>query len=152
MPRAFAVNKLWVFSVGNCQITTPYFSQGSLAERVNRNLKSALYDFYHESQASWDEHLPWISLAFNMAMHESTKSTPDKLFLGRELTSPFLVRWDSTPVSTNGTGGDNPSSWTQTYGNLKRVKSKVLQRFNVDRKPHEYRVGDTVVYRLRLTS
>jgi len=30
--------------------TTPYYPQGSLAERVNRNLKSALKIFHHESQ------------------------------------------------------------------------------------------------------
>jgi len=38
--------------------TTPYYPQGTLAERVNRNLKSALKIFHHESQNSWDEDLP----------------------------------------------------------------------------------------------
>jgi hypothetical protein len=78
--------------------TTPYYPQGSLAERVNRNLKSALKIFHHESQATWDEDLLWLSLAFNTAIHESTQCTPDKLFLGRELKSPLVVRWDLTPV------------------------------------------------------
>jgi transposase InsO family protein len=72
--------------------TTPYYPQASLAERVNRNLKSTLKIFHHESQSAWDEDLPWLSLAFNTAVHESTKCTPDKLFLGRELMCPLLVR------------------------------------------------------------
>jgi hypothetical protein len=56
-----------------------YYPQASLAERVNRNLKSALKIFHHESQSAWDD-LPWLSLAFNTAVHDSTKSAPDKLF------------------------------------------------------------------------
>jgi hypothetical protein len=66
--------------------TTPYYPPASLAERVNRNLKAALKTFHNESQTRWDEDLPWLSVAFNTAMHESIKSTPDVLFLGRELT------------------------------------------------------------------
>lgn len=61
--------------------TTPYYPQASLAEQVNLNLKAALKVFHHESQSSWDEDLSWLSLAFNTAVHESTKSTPDILFM-----------------------------------------------------------------------
>ena len=52
----------------------------------------------------WDEDLPWLSAAFKTAVHESTKSTPDQLFLGRELKCPLLVRWDLSPVSDHGSG------------------------------------------------
>jgi len=72
--------------------TTPYYPQGSLAERVNRNLKSALKIFHHESQNTWDEYLPWLAFAFNSALHESTKTTPDLLFLGREIKTPLETR------------------------------------------------------------
>jgi len=140
------------FRWGITHVTTPYYPQGSLAERVNRNLKSALKKLHHESQATWNEDLPWLSLAFNTAIHDSTKCTPDKVFLGREMKSSLLVRWDLTPISTNGTRGDNQSFWTQAYSNLKRARSKVGTRHDVDRKPHEYQVGDTVVYRMRLAS
>jgi len=78
--------------------TTPYYPQASLAERVNRNLKSALKIFHHSSQKIWDEDLPWISIAFNTATHESTRATPDALFLGHELRCPLGVRRDLTPV------------------------------------------------------
>jgi len=50
---------------------TPYYLQASLVERVNRNLKSALKIFHHESQNSWDEDLPLLSVTFNTATHES---------------------------------------------------------------------------------
>jgi hypothetical protein len=108
--------------------TTPHYSQASIAERVNRNLKSALKIFHHESQTTWDEDLPWLSLAFNTAVHESTKSTPDKLFLGRELKCPLLVRWDLPSASTDGTGEPNQSFWTQAYKNLMQARKKVALR------------------------
>jgi len=72
--------------------TTTYYTQDSLAEQVNQNLKFALKIFRHESQATWDEDFPWLSLVLNMAIHDSIKCTPDKLFLGRELKYPLLVQ------------------------------------------------------------
>jgi hypothetical protein len=46
----------------------------------------------------WDEDFSLLSLAFNTAVHESHKSTPDKLFFGKELKCPLAVRWDLTPA------------------------------------------------------
>jgi len=132
--------------------TTPYYPQASLAERVNRNLKSALKIFHHGSQTTWDEDLTWLSLAFNTTVHESTKSTPDKLFLGRELKCPLSVRWDLSSVSVDGPGEPNQSFWTQAYENLMQAKSKVARRYNANRKPHQFRIGDTVIYCLNLAS
>jgi len=86
------------FRWGITHVTTaPYYPQASLAERVNRNPKSALKIFHHASQSAWDEDMPWLGLAFNTAIHDSTKCTPDKLFLGRELlvwVSAGTVRCD----------------------------------------------------------
>ena len=45
-------------------------------------------------------------------VHESTKSNPDKIFLGRKLKWPLLVRWDLSPVSTDGIWEANQSFWT----------------------------------------
>jgi transposase InsO family protein len=87
--------------------TTPYYPQSSLAERANRNLKSALKVFHHESQMTWDVDLPWLGIAFNTAVHESTKCTPDVLFLGREMRSPLEVRWDLSPEKTGNNGDTN---------------------------------------------
>jgi hypothetical protein len=58
--------------------TTPYYPQGSLMERANRNLKAALKIYHHQSQTRWDEDLPFLSLAFNSARRESTsfRSSP----------------------------------------------------------------------------
>jgi hypothetical protein len=142
-----------VFSVGyNPHYYYSLLPQGSLAERVNRNLKSALKIFHHESQVTWDGDLWWLSIAFNTAIHESTQCTPDKLFLGRELKSPVEVRWNLTPVYQQSTGKGEKSFWTRAYCNLRMARNKVAKRYDSCRKPHEYRVGDTVMYKMRLSS
>ena len=130
--------------------TTPYYPQASLAERVNRNLKSALKIFHHESKPSWDEDVPLLSMAFNTAVHESTQCSPDKLFLGREFKCPLIARWDLSPEKTCANERENQLFWAQAYRNLRRAKEKVARRYDLKRKPHPYQVGDTVVYRLNL--
>jgi len=77
---------------------------------------------------------------------------PGKLFLGTELRCPLSVRWDLSPVSTDGTGEANQSFWTQAYENLKQARSKVAWRYDVNRKPHQYREGDTMIFRLNAAS
>ena len=91
--------------------TTPYYPQASLAERANRNLKAALKIFHHQSQKSWDEDLPWLSMAFNTAVHENTRATPDTVFLGRVMKCPLGVRWDLSPVNSGGVKGGDPRFW-----------------------------------------
>jgi len=128
-------------------ITTPYYPQGSLAERVNRNLKAGLKIFNHQSQDCWDEGLLWLSFAFNAAWHESTRTTPDLLFLGREVKSPLTSRWDFTALGSDGDNSENQSFWAQAYQNLKSARNRVAQRYNMNRRPHSFKIGDAVMYK-----
>jgi hypothetical protein len=100
----------------------------------------------------WDEDLPSLSIAFNTAVHESTNSTPDKLFLRMELECPLLVHSDLSPVSNHDSGDTSQSFWTQAYANLMQAIEKVAHRYNTGRRPHSFRVGDTVLYRLNVAS
>jgi hypothetical protein len=132
--------------------TTPYYPQASLAERVNRNLKSALNIFHHSSQKAWDEDLSWVSMAFNTAIHESTQTTPHILFLGREMRCPLGVRWDLSPVNDGQVNSADRDFWSRANRNLKDASRKVALKYNRDCKPHCFCVGDTVRYRLKLLS
>ena len=132
--------------------TTPYYPQASLVERVNRNLKSALKVFYHHSQNRWDEDLAWLSVAFNTALHESSKCTPDLLFLGREMKCPLLTRWDLSSVNELGTAEDRQSFWAQAYANLKAARAKVARRYDAYRKTHNFKQGDLVMFKKNLVS
>ena len=138
-----------MFSLGIEHITTtPYYPQASLAERVNRNLKAALKIFHHKAQNTWDENLCQLSMAFNIAVHESTRSTPDILFLGREMKTPLEVRWDLGSVNAGQTDGNNQSFWSRAYENLKRASRRVASYYNRGRAPHNFKVGALVRYRL----
>ena len=132
--------------------TTPYYPQALLVERVNRNLKSALEVFHHQSQSRWDEDLPLLSVAFNTAVHESSKCNPDMLFLEREINSPLISRWDLSSNNEAAQGMTNQSFWTQAYTNLKAARDKVARRYNLNHKPHRYKVGDLVMFRKNLVS
>ena len=59
-----------------------------LVERVNRTLESQLSKFVDRNQKDWDHLLPFMMMALRSAVQESTRSTPAKLQLGRELRLP----------------------------------------------------------------
>ena len=132
--------------------TTLYYPQGSLVERANRNLKSALKIFHSQSQNKWDEDLPLLSMGFNTAVHESSGFIPDTLFLGREITSPLLSRWDLSSDNVNAQGLTNQSFWADAYSNLRAARARVASRYNATRTPHKYKIGDLVMYRKNLVS
>ena len=88
--------------------TTPYDPQGSLGERVNRNLKTALKIYHHQTQNTLDEDLPFLASAFNTALHESTQTTHDLLFLGTEIKSPLASRWNLPSLEVNDKSAASP--------------------------------------------
>jgi hypothetical protein len=132
--------------------TTPYYPQASLVERANRNLKSALKIYHHQSQRTWDEDLPWLCAAFNTAKHESTDITPDLLFLGREIKSPLEVQWDLSSCDEGVNSPADQSFWARACHNLKLARNKVARRYNENRSAHSFKVGDLVMYRMNVVS
>jgi len=121
-------------------------------ERVNRNLKSALKVYHHESQNLWDDKLSWLGLTLNTASHKSTGTTPDILFLGREMQSPLNVRWDLSPKEYDSCEKANEPRWAEASLNLLAAKKKVARRYNLGRKADQFCGGYLVRYRLHLRS
>jgi transposase InsO family protein len=132
--------------------TTPYYPKGSLAERVMRNLKAALQIFHSESQQSWDADLHLLSLAFNSAYHESTKTSPAQLFLGRELNTPLENVWELGEVNGLKDESERVQFWRKALRNLKQAKDRVAKRYNQGRREPTFKVGDTVIYRRQVMS
>jgi hypothetical protein len=93
-----------------------------------------------------------VNAKVNTTIHESMKCTPDRLFLGREMKCPLDVRWNLSLENADDTGKANQAFWTQAHRNLKLACKRVARKYNRDRKPHQYQVGDTVMYRLNLVS
>jgi hypothetical protein len=82
------------FSLGIQHITTtPYYPNPSHAERFNRNLRAALTAYHAGSQTRWDEGLPWLQVAFNMATHEATGKTPFEVIFPFPANTPLTNRW-----------------------------------------------------------
>ena len=86
-------------------------------------------------------------MAFNTAVHESTRSTPDVLFLGREMKCPLAVRWDLAPVNFGQVDGADRSFWTRAYQHIKHASRKVASYYNRGRAPHQFITGYLVRYR-----
>jgi hypothetical protein len=74
--------------------TTPYNPKSDgLVERFNRTLQQMLTTLVNDARNDWDEHLPYIMMAYRSSVHESTKCTPNMLWLNQEGNYPleFLV-------------------------------------------------------------
>jgi len=64
----------------------------------------------------------------------------------------LAVRWYLSPVNSVGVKGGDPRFWKDVYISLKKANRQVAQRYNQGLKVHNFRVGDTVIYRLTLIS
>ena len=72
--------------------TCPYRPQSDgLVERFNRTLQQLLDMFVNKHCEDWDDHLPYVMMAYRSSIQESNGCTPNMLFLGREVTLPIDV-------------------------------------------------------------
>lgn len=85
--------------------TTPFHPQSDgMVERYNRTLQQMLAMFVNQHKDDWDDHLPFLTMAYRSSVQESTKCTPNILMLGRETLLPIdlvtgsLVHHNEAPV------------------------------------------------------
>ena len=135
--------------------TTPYHPQSDgLVERLNRTLVGMLSKFC-EDNSEWDQHLPFVMCAYRSTVHASTGSTPNMLFMGREITLPIDLL---CPPKTN-PDYVCPTSYIQWLrasmqkssekARTSLGKSAVVQKKNYDKhfhvKDRTYKVGSYVL-------
>ena len=81
--------------------TTPYRPQSDgMIERFNRTLITMLARFTSKNQKDWDEHLPYILLAYRSSIHESTGFTPNELMIGWNVKLPIDLIFGQPPECT----------------------------------------------------
>ena len=72
--------------------TTPRHPQSDgMVERFNRTLATMLTMYCESKQNTWDEHLPYVMLAYRSSVHDSTGFSPNMMMLGREVELPLQV-------------------------------------------------------------
>lgn len=74
-----------------------------MIKRFNRTLQQlastrSLAIFVNENRTNWDDHLPYLMMAYRATVHESTKCTPNLVMLGKEIALPIDVIAGSTPM------------------------------------------------------
>ena len=75
--------------------TTPYHPQSDgLVERFNRTLASMLRAYVNEHHTDWDEHLPYVLMAYRSTEQETTGCSPNYLMLGREVATPLDIMFE----------------------------------------------------------
>ena len=78
--------------------TTPYNPKSDgMVERMNRTVKQMLSSLVNETQNNWDDHLPYVMMAYRASEHERTKCTPNLLMLNRETNLPVDLMVSNKP-------------------------------------------------------
>ena len=78
--------------------TTPYHPQSDgMVERFNKTLVTMLSSYVSEHQRDWDKYIPYVMMAYRSAEHETTGQTPNRLMLGREVSTPLDIMYEMPP-------------------------------------------------------
>ena len=70
-----------------------------LVERANRTVVQRLRTLVSEARNDWDDHLPYVMMAYRASMHESTQFTPNRVMLNHETNLPIDLM-DGSPPET----------------------------------------------------
>ena len=68
-----------------------------LVECMNRTLRQLLRASVNEHGNDWDDHLPYVMLAYRSTVQESTKCSPNLLMFGREVRLPVDLMYEGSP-------------------------------------------------------
>ncbi|CAC5398973.1 unnamed protein product [Mytilus coruscus] len=72
--------------------TTPLHPRSDgMIERMNRTIQDILSKYIKSHQRDWDQHLDFLTMAYNSTPHESTGLTPHRLVYGQEMKFPLDV-------------------------------------------------------------
>ena len=75
--------------------TTPYHPQSDgMVERFNKTLVGMLKTYVNEHQTDWDDHLPFVTMAYRSVEHETTGCSPNYLMLGRGVQTPLDIMYE----------------------------------------------------------
>ena len=109
-----------------------------LVERLNRTIQQMLTNYVNENRSDWEDHLPYICMAYRASVQDTTGCTPNLLMLGREISLPIDLLLGQPPFSPE------PQCTTQYVEWLKSAMQKAFDyarermKFNVVRQKRNY--------------
>jgi hypothetical protein len=84
-----------------------------MVERFNRTMVTMLSLYVSENQKDWDEKLPCLMMAYRASQHSSTRFTPNRMMLGREVELPLDVQYGTPAPEVAGTDISAPADYVQ---------------------------------------
>ena len=137
--------------------TTPFRPQSDGQSERNIKTLSKMIAMFAKHQEEWDEHLPFLSMAYRSTPHEVTGFSPNFMVYGREILMPVDVMLP-LPPGEKGTAVQYVSklqkqlqfAYEMARVNLKRNADRQSRLYN--RKAHGdgMKVGDMVWYANKL--
>ncbi len=135
--------------------TTPYRPQSDgLVERFNRTLLAMLSTVVREFEDDWDDHLPYVMLAYSSTVHESTGCSPSLMMMGREMNLPIDLLYPPIQHGESPQCATAYAQWLQgvmaeahDYARRHLKKAAENQKRNYDARSQEYKLhrGDWVL-------
>lgn len=131
--------------------TSSYHPQtNGLTERFNSTMCTMLSHYVSDRHDDWDSFLPYIQMAYNTAVHSSTKHAPAYMLLGRDIAMPCDVALGThvEPQSiftyTRDMRGRMQEAYDLVRANLERVGQRAANRYDLTRRECTLKVGDKV--------
>lgn len=123
-------------------------------ERVHRSMHAMFAKCAMEKQSDWPEVMPAITLAYNMAVHSSTKYTPYFLFHGREAVCPLdlltPVPEETEPVDVHEYALDLTERLRYACDFVQKFAQTRMERmkkaYDTHVKPKTFHIGQLVYY------
>ena len=96
-----------------------------MVERQNRVIQHVLSMFVSKNQRDWDQHLPYMMMAYRSAVHESLKCSPCEMMLGRNVELPIDILLGVPPDAEN----DNPERPATAYAQELQERLKLVHDY-----------------------
>ena len=87
----------WLLGVEKTRTVSYYPQSDGMVERFNRTMQQMLKTLVSEARDDWDDHLPYLTMAYRSTCHETTGCTPSLLMLGREISLPLDLMFGDPP-------------------------------------------------------
>ena len=82
--------------------TSPFRAQSDgQVERWNQTVQQMLKSFINDNRDDWDDHLPYLCMAYRATPHECTSVSPNLMMFGTEINMPIDVMVGTPPHESN---------------------------------------------------